>query len=55
MEDLDRIRNAYNLSGPKFNGASIVLADVTSKVISKAATYLTIVSRQEVNIDMRKM
>ena len=54
QEEIDTIKQKFINRGPKFNGSQIIFAEMSSILISKAATYLTIVSRQEVNISNRK-
>ena len=54
QEEVDSIKQKFITRGPKFNGSLIIFAEMSSMLISKAATYLTIISRQEVNINQRK-
>ena len=54
QEEVDNIKQKFITRGPKFNGSQIIFAEMSSMLISKAATYLTIISRQEVNINSRK-
>lgn len=49
------MKERFQNYGPKFNGASICFAEVNAQITTKAATYLTITSRQEVNINQRKL
>ena len=55
QEEIDNIKQRFITRGPKFNGSQIIFAEMSSMLISKAATYLTIISRQEVNINQRKL
>lgn len=45
QEEIDNIKDKFMARGPKFNGSQITLAETTSALVSKAATYLTIISR----------
>ena len=53
-EELHQIKSNFVLNGPKFTGSQQILLDVCSQTMAKAATYLTISSRQEVNIALRR-
>ena len=55
QEEIDQIKERFQTYGPKFSGSAQCFAEVSAQLISKAATYLTITSRQEVNINQRKL
>lgn len=49
------IRQRFQTYGPKCAASPQIFAEVSAQIVSKAATYLTITSRQEVNINQRKL
>ena len=55
LEEVDMLKQNFQTYGPKFSGSGQVFAEVSAQIVSKAATYLTITSRQEVNINQRKL
>lgn len=55
LEEVDVLKQKFQTYGPKFSGSAQVFAEVSAQIVSKAATYLTITSRQEVNINQRKL
>ena len=54
QEEIDSLKDKFETNGPKFTGSSTIFAEMSGQLINKAATYLTIVSRQEVIINQRK-
>ena len=55
QEEIDMIKQKFQDQGPKFATANMIFTEVSSQLICKAATYLTIISRQEVNISQKKL
>lgn len=45
QEEIDQIREKFESRGPKFTGSQAIFAEMSSMLVSKAATYLTIISR----------
>ena len=45
QEEIDSLKEKFEANGPKFTGSSTIFAEMSSLLINKAATYLTIISR----------
>lgn len=54
-EDLDRIKQKYNDQGPIFTGKAEILSDISINLITKAADFLTITSKKETDVNLRKI
>ena len=45
QEEINSLKDKFETNGPKFTGSSTIFAEMSSQLINKAATYLTIISR----------
>jgi hypothetical protein len=55
LEDVEKLKTKYNEQGPIFTGRSEIFSEVSSSLISKAADFLTITSKKETDVTLKKL
>ena len=55
LEDVERLKSKYNESGPIFTGRSEIFSEISQNLISKAADFLTISSKKETDVTLKKL
>ncbi|CDW76855.1 guanylate-binding n-terminal domain containing protein [Stylonychia lemnae] len=55
LEDIDKLKQKYNESGPIFSGRLEIFSEISQALISKAADFLTISSKKESDVSLKKL
>lgn len=55
LEDIERMKTRYNESGPIFTGRGEIISEICQNLIAKAADFLTITSRKETDVNLKKL
>lgn len=55
LEDIELLKSKYLEQGPIFTGRTEIFAEVAQTLIAKAADFLTITSRKESDINVKKL
>ena len=55
LEDIERLKLKYNESGPIFSGRLEIFSEISQGLISKAADFLTISSKKESDVTLKKL
>lgn len=55
LEDLEKLKIKYNEQGPQFSGKSEIFSELSISLICRAADFLTITSKKEVDVNLKKL
>lgn len=55
LDDIERLKQKYNESGPIFSGRLEIFSEISQGLISKAADFLTISSKKESDVTVKKL
>lgn len=55
LEDIERLKQKYNDQGPVFTGRSEIISEICQSLVAKAADFLTISSRKETDVSLKKL
>jgi hypothetical protein len=55
MIDLDKLKSKYTEEGPQFPGSNLVWQETASKLIIRAADYLTMSNKKESDVSLNKL
>lgn len=55
LEDIERMKTRYNETGPIFTGRGEIISEICQNLIAKAADFLTITSRKETDVSLKKL
>ena len=55
LEGIERLKQKYNDEGPIFSGKSEIFTEVSVSLICKAADFLTITSKKETDVNLKKL
>lgn len=54
-EELESLKAKYNTNAPIFTGKNEIIADILFQLLLKAADFLTISSKKETDVSMKKL
>lgn len=55
QEDIEQLKTKYNEQGPIFTGRNEILLEVCYQLVSRAADFMSITSRKESDVTVRKI
>lgn len=55
LDEIEKLKQKYNENGPVFSGKTEIFSEISQSLVSKAADFLTMSSKKESDITLRKL